>query len=307
MTSRLRALPLAALAWLGAVLAAPAAPRTVADIPPVHSLVAMVMAGAGAPGLAVPPGASPHGFALRPSQAGALAEAELAVWIGPRLAPWFEQALAALAPEARSLALMAVPGTELLPIRTEAAFGREDHGHDHAEGGAMDEHAWLDPRNAAVWLEAIAEALAAEDPANAALYRANAAAGRARLAALEAELIARLAPVADRPFAVFHDAYRYFEHRFALNVVGAVTSGDARGPGAGRLSALRERLAETGAVCLFSEPQFAPRLAATVAEGTGVRQGVLDPLGARLEPGPELYPTLLRNLAEALIDCLGGG
>ena len=291
-------LPILLSSLLLMVSAAEAGPRVVADIAPVHALAARVMVGAGEPALAAPPGASPHAFSLRPSQAAALEGADLLVWVGPRLAPWFGEAADALAPGAVRLTLMEAEGTVLRPMRAAALFA----GAGDAE--TPDEHVWLDPRNAALWVGLIAVALAGADPGRAALYRANAAAARVELAALEAELDAVLDPVRARGFFVFHDAYRYFEDRFGLAAEGAVSMGDARAPGASRLGALRERLREGEAVCLFTEPQFAPRLAEMLVEGTEVRVGVLDPLGAELTPGPELYPTLLRNLAASLRECL---
>lgn len=281
--------------------AAEAGPRVVADIAPVHALAARVMVGAGEPALAAPPGASPHGFSLRPSQAAALEGADLLVWVGPRLAPWFAEAAEALAPDAVRLTLMETEGTVLRPMRVAALFA----GAGDAE--TPDEHVWLDPRNAALWVGLIAEALAGLDPARADLYRANAAEARAELEALETELDALLAPVRGRAFFVFHDAYRYFEDRFGLAAEGSVSMGDARAPGVSRLHDLRGRLREGGAVCLFIEPQFAPRLAEMLVEGTEARTGVLDPLGAALTPGPELYPALLRGLAASLRECLAEG
>jgi zinc transport system substrate-binding protein len=152
---------------------------------------------------------------------------------------------------------------------------------------------------------AVAEMLAAADPENAATYTANAEAFAAEMAALEAELAGMLAQVSGRPYVVFHDAYQHFEHRFAMPAAGSVTLGDADQPSAARVAAIRDRIRDTGAACVFAEPQFEPRLVATVIEGTGARTGTLDPEGAGLEPGPDLYPTLLRGLAEGLKACLG--
>ena len=104
---------------------------------------------------------------------------------------------------------------------------------------------------------------------------------------------------------MFHDAYQYFEHRFAIPAAGSVALQDAVAPGAARVAAIRERVRAGDIVCAFAEPQFEPKLLATVIEGTGVRTGALDPLGAGLPPGPGLYPALLRGLADSLADCLG--
>jgi zinc transport system substrate-binding protein len=310
------------------LIAAPAfaeAPRVVADIAPVQALVARVMAGSGAPEVLaiVPAGASPHGFSLRPSQAAAIEAAEIVVTVGAGLTPWLDGPLGTLAPEAARLTLTEVAGVTLHEAReavllggdaeheghgheghghAEAeAEGKHDHDHDHDshDHGPIDPHAWLDPLNAALWVDAIAEALAAADPAQAALYRANAAEARAEIAAAEAEVRALLAPVAGRPYAVFHDAYQYFEARFAIAPVAAIALGDAADPGPQRVAAVRDAVAAAGVRCIFAEPQMNPALIATVAEGTGARTGTIDPLGGAS------YPETLRAMARDMAACLG--
>jgi len=308
------------LAWIVTLLAlllpvaapapASAGPQVVATIAPLHSLAVQVMEGAGAPDLLLPPGASLHDHALRPSEAAALQGAAIVLRLGAGLEPWLDRPLSALASDAAVLELAEVPGVTLLAPREDAAFdaGGDDHGHGHDDGhgqGTADPHLWLDPENARTWLAAIAEALAAADPANAALYRANATAAKAGLDRLVGAAEARLAPVRGRPFLVFHDAFQYFERRFAIEAAGAVAASDARMPGPARIAAIRARIAETGAVCLFREPQFRSGLAETVAEGTGVRIGELDPLGAGLAPGAGLYSALIEAIAAGIADCLG--
>ena len=303
------------------LIAAPAlaeAPRVVADIAPVQALVARVMAGAGAPEVLaiVPAGASPHGFSLRPSQAAAIEAAEIVVTVGAGLTPWLDGPLGTLAPEAARLTLTEVAGVTLHEAREAVLLGgdagheghgAEGHGHAEPEGkhdhdhdhGPVDPHAWLDPLNAALWVDAIAEALAAADPAQAALYRANAAEARAEIASAEAEVRALLAPVAGRPYAVFHDAYQYFEAHFAIAPVAAIALGDAADPGPQRVAAVRDAVAATGVRCIFAEPQMNPGLIATVAEGTGARTGTIDPLGGAS------YPETLRAMARDMAACLG--
>ena len=276
------------------------APRVAADIAPVHSLVARVMEGVGEPALILRPGASPHDHALRPSEAAVLQEADALIWMGEALTPWLGGAIGTLAPDARVLALMEAEGTTVLPARDEALLGGHEHGHEHGEA---DPHAWLDPENGRAWLGAVAEALAEIDPANAAAYRANAEAGRAELDALAAEIDAALEPFRGTPYVVLHDAYQYFEARFDVPALGAVAIGDATPPGPARLAAIREAVAERGAACAFAEPQLDPGLLAAATEGSEVTLGVIDPLGASLEPGPALYPRLLRGVADAMLGC----
>ena len=178
--------------------------------------------------------------------------------------------------------------------------GRGVHAHD-----GIDMHVWLDPVNAGVMVHAIAGALSEADPGNAAAYTANAGGLAGRLDALAAEVAADLASVRGRPFIVFHDAYRYFEDRFGLTAAGAIASGPERLPGARRVAEIRARVRELGATCVFAEPQFEPRLAGVVTEGTPARIGILDPLGTEVANGPELYFTLIRNMAASFGNCLG--
>ncbi len=287
------------------------APKVAADIAPVHALVARVMQGIGAPELIVAANASPHGYALRPSQARALQEADLVVWIGPDLTPWLEKPLRNLAAEAEVLTLLDAPETQVLAYRGGPNHDHGDHdqdadGHDHGlEAGGTDPHAWLDPENARRWLALIAERLAAADPGNAAGYRANAAEGIAELEALEARIAARLAPLAAVPFVTFHDAYQYFETRFGLSFAGSVALGDATDPGPARLAALQREMQDRGVHCAFREPQFDDRRLRALTGNGGLTVAELDPMGSTLTPGPDLYPALLWQMAEAFAACLG--
>lgn len=305
---------LAAALFLVALLAAPpatAAPRVAADIPPVHSLVGRVMQGVGAPALVMRPGASPHGYAMRPSEAAALAEAEAVFAIGGGLAPWLDRAARTLAPEAVLIELIETPGLTVFGFRESALF----EGHDHAAGeheahgsaapaDAADPHVWLDPVNAALMVEAIAATLAGIDPAGAALYRANAREAVAELEALTIEIDAALRPVRGRPFLVFHDAFHYFEARFDIEAAGALSLSDAAAPGPARLEAARDAVRALGVACVLAEPQFPSATIAAVTEGTDAKRGELDPLGAGLTPGPDLYPRLMRAMAAGLAACL---
>ena len=179
------------------------------------------------------------------------------------------------------------------------------HGHDHAHG-ELDAHIWLDPRNAARVVEVVAEALTRIHPEAAAAYRRNAASMRARIAALETSLREQLAPVRRHAFVVFHDGYQYFEHAFELNGIGAVTLDPTRLPSAKRLTSLRRALVERDVQCLFTEPQFEPRLAWTVIEGTEVRTAVIDLLGADVAAGPDAWFGIMRSLGDSIAGCLGG-
>ncbi|MCC0044360.1 MAG: zinc ABC transporter substrate-binding protein [Brucellaceae bacterium] len=315
----------------------------VTSIKPIHSLVAGVMGDTGTPHLLVRGAASPHTFALRPSDARALENAKLVFWIGPMLETALDGAIDTLGAGATVVEFADIHDLVKLPLREGGAFETHDHdheehgehehdeagdhdGHDdheddhhaeahddddhdhdgehHAHEGGFDAHLWLDPQNAAVMVGEIAEALTAADPGNAATYAANAGNLTARLESLTTELAAELEPVKDRPFIVFHDAYHYFENRFGLAAAGSITVSPDVLPGAERLAEIRAKIAQLGATCVFSEPQFESKLVTVATEGTGAASGVLDPLGAELEDGPELYFELLRGMAGSLHDCL---
>jgi zinc transport system substrate-binding protein len=305
--------PVALLAGALLTTTAWAAPNVVASIKPVHSLVSAVMAGVGEPTLIVKGSASPHTYALRPSDAGALESADLVFWTGHGMELFLADALETLAGNATVVELADSPGIALLPVREGGAFEPhshegEDHAHegehDHAHGEEGDMHFWLDPENAKLMVTQIATALAKADPENAAAYEANAATEILALDALETELTATLAPVADKPFIVFHDAYQYFEARFGLTLAGSVTVTPDVLPGAARIDELKARVAGLGATCVFAEPNFEPTIISAITEGTRAKSGVLDPEGGALTEGPTLYSDLLRGLAASLVDCL---
>ena len=295
---------MAALGLGGAIVFAPsvhaAAPEIVASIKPVHSLVAALMEGVAEPVLLIKGGGSPHNYALRPSEARALERADIVVWVGEGLETFLKRPLGTLAADARIVTLVEADGLSLLPTRQGGARDLRGHGH-----GEFDMHFWLDPRNAAAMARTLATVLIEADPENTLTYRANATRLDADLAALEQSLGERLEAFRERPFVVFHDAYQYFERRFDLNAVGSITVGPDVQPGAARLRDLRRTIASTAARCVFSEPQFEPRLVETVVEGMEVGAGVLDPLGVTLPAGPGQYFGLLNAMADSLADCLG--
>lgn len=314
-------------------------PKVMTDIPAMQSLAAQVMGDLGTPGVMLEQGGNAHHYQMKPSQARALQEADLVFWIGPEMTPWMARAIEAVALESKAIELLESDGTLLRDFGGvlhsgghahedehaedagdhdhDAEHAEDDHDaeahddqddqddeHDHAHTG-LDPHAWLEIGNAETWLGLMADRLGAADPENAATYAANAAAAKAGLAALDARLSAELAPVAAKPFVVFHDAYGYFAAHYGLNVAGSIALGDAVEPGAGHLAALRADLAAKGVVCVFPEAQHDPKRVALLVEGTDVRVGgALDPSGSSLAYGPGLYEALIAGLADTLRDCL---
>ncbi|AKI01370.1 ABC-type Zn2+ transport system, periplasmic component/surface adhesin [Hoeflea sp. IMCC20628] len=301
-----------------------AEPHVVASIKPVHALVAAVMEGVGKPNLIVGGAASPHAYALKPSQAQAMENADLIFWVGHELESFLEKPIETIGAHARSVELIDAEGLIKLPFREAGPFEAHDHDdhatedtdhaqddhdemaseeHDHGRDG-FDAHLWLDPLNAKVFVRVIGEALTKADPDNAATYAANVATTNERLDALIGEVNATLAPVHGSQFIVFHDAYQYFEKRFDMQAAGSVTVNPEVRASAERVAAIQDKVHDLNAVCAFSEPQFDGQLIDVVIEGTDARSAVLDPLGATLDDGPELYFDLIRNLGTSMRDCL---
>ena len=279
-----------------AALASPAlaVPKVVTDFAPIQSLVMQVMGNLGTPVMLSPVGGDPHDFQMRPSLATALTAADIVFWDGPELMPSLAEAITAMAGKAQTVALLHEGG---------------GHIRQFGDGEGTDPHAWLDPTNAEAWVATIADRLAKLDPANAATYGANAAAARTRLTALDAELTAELAPARGVPIVEFHDAFGYFADHYGLNVVGTIELGDAASPSAARLAGIRKTLAAAKATCVFPELGRDPKFIATVTEGSGALIGAgQDPEGTDPSdaPSPQLYDTLMRNLARTVADCVKG-
>ena len=311
------ALTIAVLA-LGCVTVCPvpavaaAAPKVVVTLKPVHALVAAIMDGVGQPALLVDGAQSPHTFALKPSGARALATADVFIRVSPAVEPFTLKAVQALPPSVSSLTLVDVSGIKVLEQRHDGAFDAhahsenadEHHGEDDGDHSGVDGHIWLDPENAKVIVDAVTKVLAARDPENAARYDANALKLRAKIAALETDLTQELAAIKDKPFIVFHDALQYFEKRFGLRAAGSITVSPEVQPSAKRLTEVRHKIAGLSAVCVFAEPGFQPALVAAVTEGSTAKSGTIDPEGIALQPGPDLYFDLMRNLANDMKKCL---
>ena len=292
---------------------AAAALSVVVTIKPLHALVARVMGDTGSPQLLVQGSLSAHTFALKPSDAARLNAADIFFRMSEAMEPFTARVVKSLPKRVQVVTLQDTPQLLLLDRRSGASFegngqgnghGRgHGHGHSH-DHGAIDGHAWLDPANAKLMVDRIAETLTARAPAQAAAFRANAARLKSELDALSAVLVHELAPIAGRPYIVFHDALQYFELRYGLKPAGSIAASPEVPPSAGRLTALRARIGQGGAACVFAEPQFDTRLVNAVVEGTPARVGTIDPEGSRIDPGPDHYFVLLRNLAKDLKACL---
>ena len=347
--------------------------KVVASIKPIHSLATYLMEGVAKPKLIVDGYASPHGFALKPSHAKMLQEADLIFWVGEDLESFLEKPLNTIAKKAEKIELMEIKGLNKLKFRERNIFdGHDDHDHGHKEDkhkeddhddhdhkkkdghkeddhddhdhkkkdghkeddhdhghkkkddhddhddhghkkkddhddheghhhGEHDPHIWLDPINAKVILNEMVEHLIENDPNNASTYKSNLNKALKDLDKLTLDVMTELNK--STPSIVFHDAYQYFEERFNVKVLGAFTVNTDVMPGAEQLAEIREIIEHDKITCIFSEPQFNPDIINAVAKDMDIKTGVLDPLGATLDPGKDLYFDLIKNMSKSFKGC----
>lgn len=292
-----------------------AAPKVIASIVPVHSIAAAVMGDVGTPELLLSGRNSEHTASLSPQQLSDLGKADVVFMIGAGLEHKLGQVSGSDAVGGKTFtALSEVAGIKTLKIREGGKFEVHEHEEEEHEGEDHDDHdeailkfdphVWLDPENAKAMTNAVAAELSKIDPEHAKTYETNAAAYVASLDQLAADISAETKPIQNKPFVVFHDAYQYFETRFGLTAVGSISDVSAAAPSAKRLNEIRSKLEETKAICVFREPQFDAKYVTVVLEGSQARQGVLDPIGSDITPGPKAYAELLTRLAKGARDCL---
>ena len=323
------------LSFLTSFTSANAEIKVVASIKPIHSLASYLMDGVAKPDLIVDGYASPHGFAMKPSHAKMLQNADIVFWVGEDLENFLEKPLNSIATKAEKIEFMDLKGLVKLKFRERNIFDdhddhdhdehakkddHDDHDHDeHAkkedehddhddhdghEGhnhGEFDPHIWLDPINAKVILFEMSKHLIENDPKNEVAYRANLSKAYKEIDKLTANVSSELTnSVAS---IVFHDAYQYFEKRFDVNILGAFTVNTDVMPGAEQLAEIREIIEHDKVACVFSEPQFNPDIIKAVARDMNIKTGVVDPLGATLNPGKNLYFDLIKNMSSSFKGC----
>jgi zinc transport system substrate-binding protein len=285
--------------------------KVVTSIKPIHSLASYIMDGVGSPGLIVDGYNSPHSFQLKPSHAKMLEQADIIFWIGEDLENFLEKPLATIAKKAEKIELLEIKGIKKLKFRERNIFeeheGHDDHGHDAKkeehddhEGhghGEYDPHIWLDPINAKVILNEITEHLIENDSKNESTYKSNLAKAISEIDKLIIDVITETNT--DLRYVVFHDAYQYYENRFNVNILGAMTVNPDVMPGAEQIHEIHEIIEHDNVSCILSEPQFNPDIIKSIAKDTNVKTGVLDPLGANLKPGKNLYFDLIRNMSSS--------
>ena len=306
--------------------------KVVASIKPIHSLASYLMDGIAKPDLIVDGYASPHGFALKPSHAKMLQNADIVFWVGEDLENFLEKPLSSIAKKAEKIELLEVKGLNKLKFRERNIFddhddhghkkkddhddhdhdshakkkdGHDDHddhdGHEGHNHGEFDPHIWLDPINAKVILFEMSKHLIENDPSNETAYRANLSKAYKEIDKLTKVVTAELNE--STASIVFHDAYQYFEKRFNVNILGAFTVNTDVMPGAEQLAEIREVIEHDKVACVFSEPQFNPDIIKAVAKDTNIKTGIVDPLGATLNPGKNLYFDLIKNMSKSFKGC----
>ena len=306
--------------------------KVVASIKPIHSLASYLMNGVAKPDLIVDGYASPHGFAMKPSHAKMLQNADLIFWVGEDVENFLEKPLGSIAKKAEKIELMQIKGLQVLKFRERNIFDdHDDHGHDdhdkkedhdsHAKKedhddhgkkedhddherhahGEFDPHIWLDPINAKVILNEMVEHLIENDPKNEVKYKSNLDKALKDIDKLTIDVMTELSNSVSS--IVFHDAYQYFEKRFNVNILGAFTVNTDVMPGAEQLAEIREIIEHDKVACVFSEPQFNPDIIKAVAKDMNIKTGVIDPLGATLNPGKDLYFSLIKNMSASFKGC----
>ena len=312
--------------------------KVVTSIKPIHSLVSYIMDGVGSPDLIVDGYNSPHGFNLKPSHAKMLQEADIVIYVGEGVEEFLEKPLESIASNAVKFELLGQSGIKKLKFRERNIFGdhddhddhghdkkakkedhddhddhdhdkkakkddHDDHGHDdHGHGhGEFDPHIWLDPMNAKIIVKKVTNQLSKLDKENSSIYKSNSKKALKELDQMIKEVKSDVNK--DAKVVVFHDAYQYFEKRFKVNIIGALTVNTDVLPGAEQLSEIREVIEHEKVTCVLSEPQFNPDIVETIAKDTNISSGVLDPLGATLDSGKTLYFDLIKNISLSIKNC----
>lgn len=302
--SRLFSIFVAFIASFLLIGSAQAEVKVLTSIKPLQLIAAAVQDGVAIPEVLLPPGASPHNYALRPSDVRKVQSVDLLYWIGPDMEGFLPRVL-----NGRTLPNVAVqdlPGMKLRRFAEDShshAEEADEHDHDHRPG-SLDAHLWLSPVNARVIATKMAADLSAADPDNAARYQSNLKAFDERLDALDARLKKRLADVQGKPYFVFHEAFDYFEDAYGLKHVGVFSVAAEVQPGAQHVAAMRARLQEVGKTCVFSEPPLRPRLAETLVAGLPVKLAELDALGGYTPATAQGYEQVLEKLGNDLAGCL---
>ncbi|SET19935.1 zinc ABC transporter substrate-binding protein ZnuA [Thorsellia anophelis] len=260
--------------------------------------------------------ASPHDYTMRPSDAKALKEAELIIWVGEDLEVFMAKPISNIE-STKQLNLSEIPEIKTIiddkVALSENTIVEHEHEHEHEKHDVnehaghnhdRDLHIWMSPEISRIAAKAIAQRLTELHPNQSNIVNDNLAQFLTDLDKTEVELADKLSSVSQKPYFVFHDAYGYFESRFNLNRVGEFTINPTITPGVQQLAKIKETIKKDGVVCIFKEPQFTPAVVNAVVQGTGVKIGELDPVGANIQLSKNSYQEYLKSLADSYLSCL---
>lgn len=287
--------------------------KVVTSIKPIHSLVAGVMNGVGKPQLLLTGTSTPHGFSLKPSQSVTLQDADVIFWVGPTLEASLKKPIGTIGAGALSIELEHVIGEdgheaqrhhEKHEAEKEAGHGEHHRDHLGERGHAPNAHLWLNPDNAILMVHKIADVLGKADPKNRNVFFQNSQSTILKIRDLNKHLEETLEPIKKNEYILFHDAYRSFEERFSFSSAGIISVNPEARLSAARIVELQKIVGQQNVSCVFSEPQFNANTTALIVEGSGAKIGVLDPLGSRINDGPDHYFTLMTNIANNFVNCL---
>lgn len=286
--------------------------KIVTTIKPLHSLIAGVAGSDAEVELLLEGNVSPHDFQLKPSQIRLIENADIVFYVDDNFETFLSRAFLGISSDTKKAEISKADNILLLPLRKGGLWKEHEHHHDHEHENhekkqsatSMDPHLWLFPQNAKYIVKFIAAELGSVYPKNKELYNTNADKLIKRLDALDAELKGKLIPAQEKEYMVFHDAYQYFEHGYGLSAVGSIVLEPHQPPAPSRIRQLREKISEAKIICVFSEPQFSDKIISTIISGSGVKTGILDPLGYNLTAGEDLYFTMLKNIADNVTNCL---
>lgn len=292
-----------------------------ASVKPLGFIASAVANGVTDTQILVPTGASPHDYSLKLSDIQKVKSADLVLWVGEDVDSFLEKPISQID---RQKVITIADLAEVKPLLTQAHHehfheeGEHDHKHDHKhehksghdhdhenhEGLSTNWHVWYSPAISQIVAQKVADKLIVQFPAKKALIEKNLADFNRTLAEQSDKIKAQLAPFKEKGFFVFHDAYGYFNDAYGLKQTGYFTINPLVAPGAKTLAHIKEEIAEHRVNCLFAEPQFTPKVIESLAKGTEVNVGRLDPIGDGVALGANSYANFLQATADSYAQCL---
>ncbi len=270
-------------------------PRVVATFSILADLVRQVGGDAVSVDAFVGPDGDVHAYEPRPRDLRTLLAASLLVRNGLGLEGWMDRLTTAAGFKGR-----VVTAAERVAPRTMKE-----------QGGALatDPHAWQDPRNTLLYVQAIAQGLASADPGNAAAYRDRATAYSARLTDMDEWITRQFAaiPAERRRIVTTHDAFGYYGARYGVELLSAEGFSTEFEPSAKAIAALVAQVKREQVRAVFIENMTSPRMAQMLSRETGAVLGgtvysdALSPAG-----GPAAsYLDLLRHNTNSFAAAMG--